>query len=134
MKSNGELKEIDMKNCTCYDFNNISKVGDFDFDNILIDEKNILKIMYRKYKNILVYDKQNIVAKPLRIRLITVDGFIRAYNGTRYLVLFDPENYVCICNRIRYLIGQESAISYVISHDYARIKIDSCDSLALDFA
>ena len=26
---------------------------------------------------------------PLHIRLIKVDGFIKTYHGTRYLVLFD---------------------------------------------
>ena len=32
-----------------------------------------------------------------------VDIFIRVYDRTRYLVLFVPEKYDAICNRIRYL-------------------------------
>ena len=39
MKSNGKLKDINIKNCTCYYFDNIIKIGGFDFDNILLDEK-----------------------------------------------------------------------------------------------
>ena len=39
MESNNWLKEIDIKNRTCYYFNNIVKIEDFDFDHILIDEK-----------------------------------------------------------------------------------------------
>ena len=39
MESNDELKEIDIKNCTCYYFDDIIKIEDFDFDNILINEK-----------------------------------------------------------------------------------------------
>ena len=30
-------------------------------------------------------------AKPLRIGLDKIDGFIRVYDGTRYLVLFGDE-------------------------------------------
>ena len=48
MKSNDELKEIDLKSRTCYYFDDIIKIEDFDFDNILIDEKS--------YGNILVYN------------------------------------------------------------------------------
>ena len=32
-------------------------------------------------------------------------------------------------HRIRYLIGVKSVITYVISHNYAKIKVDSYDSL-----
>ena len=63
MESNDELKEIDIKDCIWYYFNDIIKTEDFDFDNILIDEKS--------YENILVYDisyKSVIDSKPLRIR------------------------------------------------------------------
>ena len=69
---------------------------DFAFDNILIDEKT--------NKNILVYDisyKTLFDSKSLRIRFDEVDGFIRVYNGTRYLTLFGSKIY----NRIRYLIS-----------------------------
>ena len=33
-----------------------------------------------------------------------IDGFIRVYDGSRYLVLFALEEYDDIINRIRYLI------------------------------
>ena len=33
-----------------------------------------------------------------------IDGFIRVYDGSRYLVLFALEEYDAIYNRIRYLI------------------------------
>ena len=53
------------------------------------------------------------VAKPLRFRFDKVDGFIRVYDGTRYLVVLGPEKYDSIYNRIRYLISQGSGITYV---------------------
>ena len=71
-------------------------------------------------------------AKPLRVMFDKVDGFIRVYDGTRYLVLFGPEKYDAIYNSVRYLITQKSDITYVLSHNYARIKIDSSDSLPLE--
>ena len=37
MENDNELKETDFKNCTCYYFHDIMRVGDFDFDNILLD-------------------------------------------------------------------------------------------------
>ena len=39
MKSNNKLKEIDIKNRMCYYFDDIKKIEDFDFNNILVNEK-----------------------------------------------------------------------------------------------
>ena len=82
MESNDELKEIDIKNRTCYYFDDIMKVGKFDFDNILLDKKSYKN----SYENILIYDfsyKTLMGAKPLRIRLDKIDLFIKIYDGTR---------------------------------------------------
>ena len=76
MEHNDELKEIDIKNCTCCCFDDIIKIEDFNLDNILIAEKT--------YKNILVYNisyKTLIGAKPLLVRFDKADGFIRVYDG-----------------------------------------------------
>ena len=37
---NNEFKKDHIKNHTCYYFNDIIKLEDFDIDNILIDEKS----------------------------------------------------------------------------------------------
>ena len=66
------------------------------------------------------------------IRFDKIDGFIRVYDGTRYLVLFGSEKYNFIYNIIRYLIGVKSGITYVISHNYAKIKVDSYEYLPLE--
>ena len=61
MESKNELKEIDIKNRTCYYFDDI--IFDFDLDNILIEEKS--------HKIILDYNmsyKSLIDSKPLRNR------------------------------------------------------------------
>ena len=54
-------------------------------------------------------------AKPLHIRFDKIDGFIRVYDGNRYLVLFGLEKYDAIYNRIRYLINQKSGIKCFFS-------------------
>ena len=66
------------------------------------------------------------------LNLFEVDGFIRVYDGIRCLALFGSEKYGAIYNRIIDLISQESGITYVFSHDHAKIKVDSCDSLPLE--
>ena len=43
MEINYELKEIDSENRTCYYFDDIKKIKDFDLDNILMN-KNHSKI------------------------------------------------------------------------------------------
>ena len=65
-----------------------------------------------------------IAAKLLRIRFDKIDGFIRVYDGPRYLVLFGSEKYKSIYKRIRYLISVKSGITYIISRNYAKIKVD----------
>ena len=80
---NTEFKKVRIKNRTCYYFDDIIKLEDFDLDNILIDEKS--------HENILIYNisyKTLIDQKPLRIRFDQIDGFIIIYDGTRYLTLF----------------------------------------------
>ena len=69
---------------------------DIDFSDILFNKK--------LYENIFIYDishKTFMGPKPLRIRFDEIDGFIKIYDGNRYLVLFGPERYVASYNRIK---------------------------------
>ena len=127
MGSNNELKKIDTKNYICYYFDDIIKIEDFACDNILIDEKSFENILFYK-----ISYKSLIDVKLLPIRLDKVDGFIRVSNRTICLALYGPEKYIAISNRIRYLIGVTSCIAYVFPNNYARIKVDSYDSLPLE--
>ena len=76
----------------------------------------------------MIYD---ISYKTLRIRFDKIDGSIRVYDGTRYLVLFGPENYDAIYNRVRYFTCQKSGITYAFSYNVGKIKVDSYDSLPI---
>ena len=72
------------------------------------------------------------VQKPLRIRFDKIDGFIKIYDGSRYLVLFGPERYDEIYDWIKYIISEKSGITYIVSHNFAKTKLDSFDSLPLE--
>ena len=61
-----------------------------------------------------------------------MDLLITVYDGFRYLVLFGSEKYDFIDNKIRYLISVKSGIAYIISHNYAKIKVDSYNYLPLE--
>ena len=94
-------------------------------DNILRPK---FETIIKSCENILIFHisfKVLIRAKPLRIMFDKAEGFIRDYDGTRYLVLLDSEKYDAIYSRIRYLEDQKIGITYLFSHNYAKIKIDS---------
>ena len=80
-------------------FDNIIKLKDFYFNNILIDQKSheIILIYYISYETL-------IGPQALRIRFDKIDGFIKTYDENKYLVLRGSEKYDAINNRIRYLI------------------------------
>ena len=80
-----------------------------NFDNILLVEKpyeNIFLIYNVSYESLTG-------AKPLDIIFDKVHGFIRDCDGTKFLVLFVPEKYNAIYDRIRYPTGLKSDITYV---------------------
>ena len=109
---------------TSYNFDGIIKLEDFDIDDILIDEKSS--------KNILIcniFHKTLIEAELLPIRFDRIDGFIRIYDGNRYLTLFGSEKYDVIYNRFRCLLSNWHHIFF--SHYYAKIKVDFYDSLTI---
>ena len=105
MESKDELREIYNKYCTCYYFDGIMRVKDrdIDFSDILLDNK-----LYKFNK---------------------IDGFIKIHDGIRYSVLFDRSWYGKIFYRNKYLIREKSGIAGSINHNFARIRIDSYNSL-----
>ena len=126
MERKDELKEIDIKNRTCYYFNDIMRAWDIDIDTdfsgILLDKK----LYKEKNENILIYDiscKTSTGEKPLRIRYDKIDGFIKIRNKIRYLVFFEGWCDI-ICDRFKYLISEKSGIADSINHNFAIIKTD----------
>ena len=70
--------------------------------------------------------------KPLHVSFDKMDGFIKIYDGTRYLVSFGPERYNGVYDRIRYLTIEKSGIKYRISHNFTRIRIDLYNPLPIE--
>ena len=124
---NNVFKRASIKSRTCCYYGDTIKLADFDFGNTLLNQK--------QYGSILVYDfsyKTLIGSKLIIFRIDIIDGFIIVCDGTRYLVLIGRKKYDTIFNKIRYLIEVKRGITYVIFHNYARIKVDSSDSLPLE--
>ena len=106
MVNKDELKEIDVKNCTCYYFDHVMKVIDIYPSNNLLDEKP-----YKKYENSFLWDiscKSFMGSIPLRIRLNEINGFIKIFYGTKYLVLFGHSWCAEIYDRIKLLISKKN--------------------------
>ena len=109
MKIKNEFKRIDIKNGTCYYFDDIIRVEDIHFDKILLEKKS--------FENILIYDishKAFMGVKPLSIRFDEVYGVIKIYDGTRYLQLFGSWFYRRIDDRMNYLIMKKVIINMVL--------------------
>ena len=103
---NNEFKKVRIKNRTCYYFDDIIKLEDFD---------------KKSHTNISIYDtsyRALIVSKPLRIRFDKIDGIIRIYDGTRYLTLFGTKKYDAFYDRIRYLMSLFRRHFLVASHTF----------------
>ena len=123
MESKDELKEIGIKNRARYYFDEIIRDFYTNFDNILLNEK--------LYENTSVYDI-SIGPKPLRIKFDEIDGFFRVRGGEfRHLVLFDYGFFDKICDKIKYLISEQSGITESINHNFGETNIDSKNSLPI---
>ena len=77
-----ELKKNRIKNRTCYYFDDITKIEDFDIDNIFRDKKS--------HENNLINDiscKTLMGPEPLHFRFDEIDRFIRIYDGATTMVI-----------------------------------------------
>ena len=93
------------------------RVVDINLYKILLDK--------RSYENILTYGisyKIFMGAKPLSIRFDQIDRFVKIYKGIRCLVLFCPEKYDEVYDRIKYIISEKSSITHIFNHNFAKIK------------
>ena len=120
MGSEDELKEMGIKNRTCY-----------YFVDILLDEKS-----YETYENVLIYNisyKTSTGPKPFHIRFDKIDGFIRVLDGEiKNLVLFDYGLFDKICDKIKYHISEKSGVTDSMNSKFGKIRIDSYNSLPIE--
>ena len=84
----GNIKHINIKNCTYYFFNDMINIRNFDSSLLKIDKKIIQKIGiyyigYIPIKSISDYENINSV-NPLYLIIAEVDGYIEENNGNKY--------------------------------------------------
>ena len=89
---NNELKKNCIKDRMCCYFDDIIKFEDFDFGNILLDEKS--------YENIFIYNISSKTLIGLKLVRIMFDN-VRHYEGAKYLVSFELEKNDSLYDRIR---------------------------------
>ena len=131
------VKDIDIKNCTYYFFNDIINIKIFDPNNIKIDEnsyKNIL-ICYTGYVTIkdLKYVKTNSV-NCLYFIFVKVNGYFEEINGNNYLMLVHTKDskekfkrYEELWIKIRDLIRSITKNSDDYDEKFMKIKFNSDD-------
>ena len=139
----GTVKQINIKNQTCYFYNNMIDIKNFD--------PILLKIDRKSYKNIGIYnigyitikkidDYENIYSvNPLYLTITHASGYIEEKGVNKYLV-FDStdenkellKKYNDVFNGIRNKIKKISDDEYDYEKDYMKIKFNSDDGLPLN--
>ena len=93
----GSTREINIKNRTCYFYNDFIDLKTFDSNNLKVDKKtykdlNIYNIAYITKKKIgCGYDVNSV--NPLCLHIDNVSGYIEKLNEDKYLV-FDDDVYL----------------------------------------
>ena len=91
----GWLKQINIKDRTCYFYNDIIDTETFDSNNLKLDKKtyknlDIYNIRYVTIKNIgFGYDVNSV--NPLYLRIDNASGYIKEMNKDKYLVFDDTD-------------------------------------------
>ena len=75
--------------------------------------------------------ERKISVKLLPIWFDKIFKFIKINDGIRSLVIFSSEKYNAISDRTNSHISEKSGIAYSIIHHFARIRIDSYNSLPI---
>ena len=139
----GTIKQIDIKNRTCYFYNDIIDLESF--------KSNLLKIDKKSYKDIGIYnigyiaikkigDYKNVYSlNPLYLHITHASGYIEEENENKYLI-FDSidenkellKKYNDVFNGIRNKIKKISGDECDYEKDYMKIKFNSDDDLPLN--
>ena len=109
MENEDELKEINIKNCACYYFDDAVQDININFCDILLDGK--------LYENISVYDIscKTFRPKPLRISFYKTEDFKMVLDvKNKCLFLYAYELFEKICDKIKYLISKKKKVLHIV--------------------
>ena len=71
-------------------------------------------------------------SKPLGIKFVKIDGFIRVCDGNCNFVLCNNGLFNKICDKIIYLIREKKGITDSINHNFGKIRISLYNSLPIE--
>ena len=138
----GQVKQINIKNCTYYFFNDMINIEDFDSNLLKMDKKSYKNIGaqnigYITTKKSLAGDYENIYSvNPLYLIINELDGYIQEENGNKYFTNKSKEaltKYAELWDGIKNVIvtincGKPGEYG----KDFMKIKFDSNDILPLN--
>ena len=127
-----KCKEIDIKNCTCYFFDDMINKKSLIQKKINVDGKSYKSILihyigYVTVKN-LSYVKINSV-NPLYLIIDQIDGYIEEYNENKYLTLVPTDKSKELWTKIRDIIRSKTNNSDNCDDKYIKISFDSDNNL-----
>ena len=134
-------KQINLKNRSCYFWNDQIWINNFDAKNLKLDKKSVMDINIYYTGYVIKKPEYNINSvNPLYLFITELDGFIDEKTANKYLniTLTDSNNDVLIKyaevwngikNQIK-KINNDSVVEY--DKDYMKIKFDSDDKLPLN--
>ena len=136
------VKDVSIKNCKYYFFNDITNIKFFDLNNIKVDEKS--------YKNILIYCIGYVTIKdskyvkinsvnPLYLIFGKANGYFEEINKNKYLTLVRTneskeiiKKYEELWSKIRDLIRSVTKNSDDYNEKCMKIKFNSDDEFSLN--
>ena len=129
------IKEVNIKNCTYYFFNDVINSKSFDLNWIKINKKSYRNIAfyyigYFTIKNI-SYAKINSV-NPLYFITDKADEYIEESNGNKYLTLVFTDKNKATLKTYTELWDKITNTSCDYDEKYMKIKLNSDDNLPLN--
>ena len=133
----GKVRELNIKNQTCYFFN--------DMIDIRNSQPNLLKIDKKRYKDFDIYYVGYITIKkiencknihsvnPLYLIIDSATGYFKEENGEKYLILDLIEKYEEVFSGIKSEIETiNSGEKIYYEKDYSKIMVNSNDDVPLN--
>ena len=105
----GSIKEINIKNRTCYFYNDIIDIKTFDSNNLKLEKKtykdlDTYNIGYVTIKRISHgYDVNSV--NPLYLRIDNASGYIKKINKDKYLVFYYTDKNKELLKRYEYVFN-----------------------------
>ena len=136
------IKEVNIKNQTCYFFDDMINIKNFDPSSLKIDKKSYKSIDIYYIGYITVKDSDHVKinsVNSLYLIINEVDGCIEEINGNKYLALVSTDrnkevltNYSELWDEIKNSIEKINDKSGEYGKDFVKIKFNPDDSLPLN--